>query len=80
MEVFYHIKAWRQSWSCDPDAAKKLSFFLPKDAPHKVWLSLGKRFERRRCMKLWTTTTYDYGRTDAEAWYNLSSPMSLRLT
>ena len=28
---FYHIWAWRPSWSYDPDAANKLSFLLPKD-------------------------------------------------
>ena len=35
---FYHIWAWRPSCSCDPDAANKLSFPLPKEAPHKIWL------------------------------------------
>ena len=24
------------SWSCDPDAANKLSFPLPNEAPHKI--------------------------------------------
>ena len=33
----YHIWAWRPSWSCDPDAANKISFPLPKEAPHKIW-------------------------------------------
>ena len=37
-EGFYHIWAWRPSWSCDPDAENKLSFPLPKEAPHKIWL------------------------------------------
>ena len=37
-EGFYHIWAWRPSWSCDPDAANKLSFPLPKVAPHKILL------------------------------------------
>ena len=27
---FYHIWAWRPSWSCDPDAANKLSSPLTK--------------------------------------------------
>ena len=26
------------SWSCDLDHLYKLSFPLPKDAPHEVWL------------------------------------------
>ena len=37
-EGFYHIWAWRPSWSCDPDAANNISFPLPKKAPHKIWL------------------------------------------
>ena len=35
---FYHIRAWRPSWSCDPDATNKFSLPLPKEAPHKIWL------------------------------------------
>ena len=27
-EGFYHVWAWRSSWSCYPDAANKLSFPL----------------------------------------------------
>ena len=37
-EAFYHIWAWRPSWSCDPDAANKLSFPLTIEVPHKIWL------------------------------------------
>ena len=29
---------WRPSWSRDPDVANKISFPLPKVAPHKIWL------------------------------------------
>ena len=35
-EGFYHIWAWQLSWSCDPDAANKISFPLPKESPHKI--------------------------------------------
>ena len=38
LKGFYHIWAWRPSWSYNPDAAKKLSFPLPKETPHKIWL------------------------------------------
>ena len=31
-EDFYHIWAWRPSWSCDLDHLYKLSFPLPKEA------------------------------------------------
>ena len=80
LKGFYHIWAWRPSWSCDPDAANKLSFPLPNEAPHKIWLWLAKRFQRRRCLKLWTTDgrrTTD-GRTPDHG-YTISSPLSLRL-
>ena len=44
--MFYHIWAWRPSWSCDPDHLYKLWFPLPKEAPHKIWLLLvEKMFE-----------------------------------
>ena len=32
---FYHIWAWRPSWSCDPDYLCKRLFPLPKEAPQK---------------------------------------------
>ena len=32
-----YICAWRPSWSCDIDHLYKLSFSLPKEAPHKIW-------------------------------------------
>ena len=35
---FYHIWAWRPSWSCDLDFVIKLSSHLPMDAPHKISL------------------------------------------
>ena len=38
LKGFYHIWAWRPSWSCNPDAANKISFPLPKEAPQKIWL------------------------------------------
>ena len=41
----------RPSWFCDPDAANKLSFPLPKEAPHKSWFCLTKWFRRRRSLK-----------------------------
>ena len=36
-EGFYHITALRPSWSCDPDAANKLLFPLPKETPHTIF-------------------------------------------
>ena len=38
LKGFYHIWAWWPSLSCEADAANKLSFPLPKEAPHIIWL------------------------------------------
>ena len=35
---YYQIWAWRPFWSRDLDHLYKLSFSLPKEAPHKIWL------------------------------------------
>ena len=32
------IWVWRPSWLFNPDAANKISFPLPNEAPHKIWL------------------------------------------
>ena len=77
-EWFYHIWAWRPFWSCDPDAVNKISFPQPKEAPHKIWLSLAKRFRRRRSLSIVNdgrTTRTDGRMPDHE--YPISSPMSL---
>ena len=33
---FYYIWAWPPSWSCDLDHLYKLSFSLPRKAPHEI--------------------------------------------
>ena len=38
LKGFYHIWEWRPALSGDQDAEKKLSFPLPKESPHKIWL------------------------------------------
>ena len=38
ISAFYHIWAWRPSWSCDLDFAIKLSFHLSMAAAHKISL------------------------------------------
>ena len=47
-EGFYHIWASQPSWSYDLDHLLKLSFPLPKEAPHEIWICLVKRFQRGR--------------------------------
>ena len=43
-EGFFQIWAGRPFWSCDLDHLYKLSFPLPKEATHEIWLLLAKRF------------------------------------
>ena len=63
MKGFYHIWAWRPSWSCDLDLLYTHWFPLPIDASYKIWLWLAMRFQRRRSLKLWTDGRTDAGRT-----------------
>ena len=48
---------------------------LPKEAPQKIWLSSGKRFQKIRCLSI---VDDDDGRTTDHG-YPISSPMSLWL-
>ena len=51
LKGFYHIWAWRPSWSHDLDHVNKLLFSHPTEAPYAIWLWLAQRFLRRRCSK-----------------------------
>ena len=80
LKGFNHIWVWQPSWSCNPHAANKFSFPLPKEAPHTIWLWSAKRF-LRRCLSIvdarWTDND-DGGRTPDHG-YTISSHMSLWL-
>ena len=65
-EVFYHIWAWRPSWSRDPDAVNKISFPLPKEAPHKIWLLIGQAVSEKM-LELCGRRTDDVRRTTTDA-------------
>ena len=47
LKGFYHILAWWPPWSSDPDEVNILSFPLPTEAPHEIWLWLAQWFLRR---------------------------------
>ena len=57
---FYHIWAWRPSWSTNRDHFSNLSFPHPKEAPYEIWAKLAQRLQRRSRLKMLTD-----GRTDA---------------
>ena len=87
-DTTYHTRCLYQiskSWSCDPDAANKISFPLPKEAPHKIWLWLVKQF-RRRSLSIVDDDgrRTDGRRTDAGPWvsnkltYEPSAQVSLK--
>ena len=77
-KCFYHIWAWQPSWSCDSDAANKLSFPLSKEAPHKIWLWSAPAVSEKKMFKHCGRTDNDDGQTTDHG-YTISSPMSLRL-
>ena len=64
LKGFYHIWAWRPSWSCDQDHLNKLSFPRPRESPYEIWVQLTQWFQRRRCLKMLTDGRTDDGRTD----------------
>ena len=63
LKGFHHIWVWRPSWSCDPDATNKLSFPLPKEAPHKNLALIGQPVSEEMF-----EIVNDDGRTDAGPW------------
>ena len=76
LKGFYHIWAWWPSWSCDPYAANKKSFPLPKEAPHKIWLRSAQRFRRRRSLSNVNSDANGRRRTEGRRLdgYTISSP------
>ena len=61
---FYHIWAWRPSWSMDCDHFSNFSFPQPKEAPYEIWAKLAQGLQRRSRLKMLTDGRTD-GRTDA---------------
>ena len=55
---FYHIWAWRPSWSMNRDHFSNLLFPLSKEAPYEIWAKLAQRLQRRSCLKFWTFFPY----------------------
>ena len=55
---FYHIWAWRPSWSMDRDHFSNLSFPQPKVAPHEIWTTLAQRLQRSSHLKFSTFFPY----------------------
>ena len=69
---FYHIWAWRPSWSCDLDKIYT-NFGSPSLRKPHIKFGFAKQFQRRRCLKIVD------GRTDAAdgrrlGGYTISSP------
>ena len=64
-EGFLPYKAWRPSWSCDPDAANKLSFPLPMEVTHKNLALIGQAVWEKKMMRIVDRRTDDRRRMDA---------------
>ena len=63
LKGFYHIWAWGPSWSCDSDAANKISFPYPRRLHIKFGFDWQSGFGEEDLLALWTTT--DGQQTDA---------------
>ena len=58
LKGFYHIWAWRPSWSFDLDDLYIHWFPHPIDASHKICHKLAKQFQRRRCLTIMVIYIY----------------------
>ena len=55
---FYHIWAWRPSWSTNRNHFSNLSFPKPKKVSYEIWAKLAQRLQRRSRLKFWTFFPY----------------------
>ena len=65
---FYHIWAWRPSYSMDCDHFKYLSFPKPKEAPYEIWPKLAQQLLQRRCHLKMLTDGHTDGQTTDKKW------------
>ena len=49
---FYHIWAWRSSWSCDQNILYKFWLTYHKESSHEIRVQLGQRFVRKLCFNI----------------------------
>ena len=74
LKVFYHIRAWRPSWSCDQYHLNKLLRPILRSLNMKYEFNWPRSNRGEDVWKCWRTT--DGLRSH---WFTISSPMSLRL-
>ena len=51
-EVFYHIWAWRPSWSTNHDHFSNLLFPLSKEAPYEIWAKLAREAPEEKLFEI----------------------------
>ena len=80
LKYFYHIWAWRPSWSCDLNFLYTHWFPFPIDASIKFVFDWPIGFREEDLLKWWTTT--DGRTTDAGAWvyYKLTCEPSAQVS
>ena len=63
---FYHIWAWRPSWSMDRDHFSNFSFPQPKEAPYEIWAKLAQGLLEEKSFENVNGRTHGrtHGRTD----------------
>ena len=51
LKIFYHMWAWRLSWSTDRHHFSNLLFPRPKEAPYEIWAKQAERIRMRSRLK-----------------------------
>ena len=56
---FYHIWAWRPSWSCDQNILHKFWLTYHKESSHEIWVQLDQWFVRKLCFNILMGLQYE---------------------
>ena len=59
LKGFYHIWAWRPSWSCDQNILNKFWLTYHKESSHEIWAQMGQCFVRKLCFNILMGLKYE---------------------
>ena len=59
LKHFYHIWAWRPSWSCDQNILHQFWLTYHKESSHENWVQLGQWFVGKLCLNMLMGLQYE---------------------
>ena len=77
--VFYHIWAWRSSWSCGKNILHKFWLTYHKESSHEIWVQLGQWFVRTLCFNILMGLQYEWRYYCDLSWKVKGQPWPLKL-